>query len=175
MILSDSEILRAYNEGEVTLTPFQKDNLSSCSYNLHLGEEIKVYTEEIIDSMIHNPVKTIIIPKEGAVLRPGILYLGHTQEILGSDKYCFTVKGLSSVARLGLSIDQTANFGGVGFKGQITTELSVIQPLRVYVGMPIAQVVFEEVRGEVVCPYNKSGGNYMNQMGAQESQLFKKF
>jgi len=175
MILSDSEILKEYNAEALHIQKFDKKHLNSCSYTLHLGEGIKVYTDEILDCMVHNNVKEIIIPKEGAVLRPGTLYLGHTEEIVGSDIYSFTIKGLSSLARLGLSIDQTANFGGVGFKGQITTELSVIQPLRVYKGMPIAQIVFEEVKGVVDCPYNKSGGIYMNQVGPQESGFYKKF
>ena len=175
MILSDSEILLAYNDQDLIINPFKKENLNSCSYTLHLGEEIKVYTNEILDCMVHNTVKSLVIPKEGAIIRGERLYLGHTIEVVGSEKYAFTIKGLSSLARLGLSIDQTANFGGVGFQGQITLELSVLQPLKIYKGMPIAQIVFEEVKGVVDCPYNKAGGSYMNQKGAQESKFFKKF
>ena len=54
------------------------------------------------------------------------------------------VNGKSSWARRGLVVHQTAGFIDPGFRGQITLELSNAsrQPIRLWVGQPICQLVF---------------------------------
>ena len=45
-----------------------------------LGPELKIYTDFPLAFDKPNPTKTIEIPKEGFILRPGCLYLGTTIE-----------------------------------------------------------------------------------------------
>jgi dCTP deaminase len=43
----------------------------------------------------------------------------------------------------------------VGFCGHWTLEISVKQPVKVYKGMPIGQLIYFPVEGEIENPYNK--------------------
>ena len=53
--------------------------------------------------------------------------------------------------------------GDVGFDGHWTLEIEVTQPVRIYAGMPIAQILFHTC-GEVEVPYNeKKSAKYRNQ------------
>lgn len=66
-----------------------------------------------------------------------------------------TVVHNSSTGRLGIDIHATAGKGDVGFCGYWTLEISVKQPVRVYAGMPIGQLIYFPVQGEIINPYNK--------------------
>jgi dCTP deaminase len=58
---------------------------------------------------------------------------------------------------LGIDIHATAGIGDVGFKGYWTLELSVTKPVRVYAGMPIGQIIYYQVKGEVINKYDTKG------------------
>ena len=64
------------------------------------------------------------------------------------------LEGKSSVGRLGIDIHATAGKGDVGFCNHWTLEISVKQPVRVYEGMPIGQLIYFEVCGAVLTTYN---------------------
>ncbi|GHU80920.1 hypothetical protein AGMMS49992_34060 [Clostridia bacterium] len=66
-------------------------------------------------------------------------------EIIGSDVYVPMLNGRSSLARLGVSVHLTAGFGDVGFHGSFTLEFTVVNPIRLYPGMEIAQIAFYTV------------------------------
>jgi dCTP deaminase len=59
------------------------------------------------------------------------------------------LEGKSSVGRHGIDIHATAGKGDVGFCNHWTLEISVAQPVRVYTGMPIAQLIYFEVKGSI--------------------------
>ena len=63
-------------------------------------------------------------------------------------------KLLKRVRRLGIDIRATAGKGDVGFCNYWTLEISVKQPVRVYTGMPIGQLIYFEVKGNILTPYN---------------------
>jgi dCTP deaminase len=65
-----------------------------------------------------------------------------TSETIGSNRYAMTMSGTSSVGRLGVYVNVTADLGHVGSIGKWTLELTVIQPVRLYPGMLIGQVAF---------------------------------
>jgi dCTP deaminase len=88
------------------------------------------------------------LPPDGFVLLPKTLYLAATLEIIGSTDYAITLLGRSSLGRLGLFLNITADLGHVGTLSQWTLELSVVQPLRVYSGMRIGQVAFWKAYGK---------------------------
>ncbi len=155
MILSDKRILEEIEKGNIVIEPFRREALGSNSYDVHLGKYLMVYDCDVLDAAKENPVKEIIIPEEGIVLEPGRLYLGVTEEYTESHKHVPFLEGKSSTGRLGIFIHATAGKGDVGFCNHWTLEIFVVQPVRVYAGMPIGQLIFFEVSGEVEVPYNR--------------------
>ncbi len=157
MILSDSAILQAIDIGDIKIEPFNRDNLGSNSYDVCLSKYLATYEQEQLDAKKHNTLKHFEIPDEGFVMMPGELYLGSTIEYTETHKHLPILDGKSSVGRLGIDIHATAGIGDVGFKGYWTLELSVTKPVRVYAGMPIGQIIYYEVEGDVINSYDKKG------------------
>ena len=65
------------------------------------------------------------------------------------------LEGKSSIGRLGIDIHATAGKGDVGFCNTWTLEISVKQPVRIYARMPIGQLIYFEVSGDIRNYYNK--------------------
>ena len=95
------------------------------------------------------------IPDDGCILLPSRTYLGVTLEYTETHQHVPFLEGKSSVGRLGIDIHATAGKGDVGFCNHWTLEISVAQPVRVYHGMPIAQLIYFEVRGEIAMRYDR--------------------
>ncbi len=155
MILSDKQILTEIEKGNILIAPFDRECLGSNSYDVHLSRHLAVYKDAELDAKKHNQIEEIEIPEEGFVLQPGILYLGVTQEYTESHVHIPFLEGKSSTGRLGIHIHATAGKGDVGFCNTWTLEISVIHPVRVYAGMPVGQLIYFEVAGEVINPYNR--------------------
>ncbi|MEN3040074.1 MAG: dCTP deaminase [Bacteroidia bacterium] len=155
MILSDKRILAAIERGDLRIEPFRPEALGSNSYDVHLGPYLRVYAASAL--YIHRPMPSTIlkIPPKGLWLIPGVLYLGSTEEYTESHRYVPFLEGKSSVGRLGIQIHSTASKGDIGFCNHWTLEISVIQPVKVYAGMPIGQLIFFELAGEVATPYSR--------------------
>ncbi|MEO1385590.1 MAG: dCTP deaminase, partial [Bacteroidota bacterium] len=100
-------------------------------------------------------IEEIVIPAEGYVLQPNTLYLGVTEEYTETHGHVPFLEGKSSIGRLGIHIHATAGKGDVGFCNTWTLEITVAQPVRVYGGMPIGQLIYFEVNGEVLNYYNR--------------------
>ena len=100
----------------------------------------------------------------GYLLEPGPqnLILGHTLETVrlplaerldrraeGKPVLAARVEGKSSRARFGLLVHFTAPTIHAGWSGRITLEMMCLgpYPLRLYPGLPICQLIVEEVRG----------------------------
>ena len=106
----------------------------------------------------------------GFVLMPNTLYLGFVRERfearspirlpatdgLFKPTHAVTayvvpmVDGRSTLARLGLTVHETAGFGDYGFEGCFTLEIRACTMMKLYVGMRIAQVSFQTVTPGVV-------------------------
>jgi dCTP deaminase len=177
MILSDSEILKQMAFDDIVIIPFNRDQLGSNSYDVRLGKILKQYCCTFVDASVfyidaspfyidsrnENQVKEFVIPEEGIILQPGKFYLAVTEEYTETHKCVPYLEGKSSLARLGISIHQTAGKGDVGFCGYWTMEITVAIPVRVYAGMKIGQLIYNEVKGEVLTPYNlKESAKYNN-------------
>jgi len=155
MILSDISIKAAIVTGEIVIEPYNSACLGTNSYDVHLSKFLAVYENEVLDAKKHNTIKEIIIPEEGFVIQPGILYLGVTEEYTETHNSVPFLEGKSSVGRLGIDIHATAGKGDVGFCNTWTLEISCVHPVRVYSGMPIGQLIYFSVEGEVENYYNK--------------------
>jgi dCTP deaminase len=162
MILSDSKIKQCIRDGSIVIEPFDESCLGANSYDVHLGEDLAVYKDEILDAKKHNPVTRFKIdPVDGHILLPGKTYLGVTQEYTETHTTVPFLEGKSSVGRLGIDIHATAGKGDVGFCNFWTLEISVHQPVRVYSGMPIGQIIYFTVDGSVETLYrNKTSAKY---------------
>ncbi len=177
-ILSDSAILSAIGKGDIVIAPFNPENLGSNSYDVTLAGTLAVYKNVytgserdkdsgmliprqpsidyiFLDAKKENELDYFDIPEQGIILYPNILYLAVTNEYTESPIYHPRFEGLSSVARLGISVHQTAGYGDVGYCGHWTLEISVVHPVKIYRDMPIGQIDFNTVEGEVLKPYNK--------------------
>ena len=155
MILSDQAILEAMQQGEILIEPFRPECLGTNSYDVHLAKHLAVYEDEVLDARQHNQIRHFEIPEAGFVLQPGKLYLGVTQEYTETHRCVPFLEGKSSVGRLGIDIHATAGKGDVGFCNTWTLEISCTQPVRVYAGMPIGQLIYFEVRGQISNYYNR--------------------
>jgi dCTP deaminase len=169
MILTGAKIQSEVNKKRITISPFFSECLNPNSYNFHLAESLLVYKNEIIDPKVEQPVREIILPDDGFILRPGELYLGSTQEIMGSDYYAPFIYGRSSIGRLGLFVNITAPLGDIGFVGRWTLQLSPVRPTKVYKGMRIGQIFFLKPFGSIEL-YN---GKYQNSTGPRKSEVFR--
>lgn len=169
-MLTGHEIMKQIKKGNIGIEPFNLEQLNPNSYNVRLADRLKVYEPGVIlDPKKNNDCYTeIVIPDYGFVLSPGKLYIGATKEIISSDKFISAIDGRSSIGRLGMQIHLTAGFGDLGFKGTYTLEITVINPVRIYPGLPIAQVYFEKPDGKIDFLYH---GRYQGQIEPTESKI----
>ena len=177
MIQSDKKILEEMKKGTIVITPFDRKYLGSNSYDVHLGKDLAMYEDEILDAKVHNKVRHFEILKDGLILVPSKLYLGVTEEYTESHAHVPFLEGKSSIGRLGIDIHATAGKGDIGFCNTWTLEISVRQPVKVYAGMPIGQLIYFVVDGDVEVLYNKKKGAKYNQRTIKpvESMMWKNF
>lgn len=198
-MLTQSEIKRQMELGNIVISPLRETSLSGPnSCDIHLGNKLLVYKleepkrkpklmdlflrlfgknptqreEEILDIRKKNPTKEIIIPEEGYVLQPGVLYLGETEEYTETYGFIPKIDGVSSAARLGLCIHITAGFGDIGYKGKWTLEITVVHPLRIYPGSRIGQIYYDTPVGEIKDTYH---GKYQGSTGVSASKSFEDY
>ena len=155
MILSDKEIFQEIDKSTIVIEPYDRDCLGTNSYDVHLSKHLATYNDETLDAKKPNSISHFEIGNEGFVLEPGNLYLGVTKEYTETHAHVPFLEGKSSVGRLGIDIHATAGKGDVGFCNTWTLEISVSHKVRVYAGMPIGQLIYFEVRGEIENFYNK--------------------
>ena len=169
MILTGAKIKEQVQNKKIVIDPFVEDQINPNSYNFRLGHSLRVYENKTIDPKVENQTRMIEIPSEGIVLEPDILYLGHTQEVMGSTAYVPIIRGRSSIGRIGLFVHITADLIDIGSINQWTLQLHCVQPVRIYPGMLIGQVTFWKVEGEIVL-YN---GKYQGSRGPMASLIHK--
>ena len=171
MILSGKKIKEELENKKIIIYPFNNENINPNSYNYTLDDYIKVYEEEILDAKKKIKTKTIEIPNDGMILEPNKLYLGCTKEIIGSDYYVPIITGRSSTGRLGLFVQITSDLVDIGFKGKLTLQFCATQPVKIYKGMKIGQVMFWKVFGEA----DLYKGKYQNSEEPRQSEIWRDF
>ena len=177
MILSDTKILEEIEKKNIVIEPFRREKLGTNSYDVHLGKWLAVYEEKILDAKQHNKIKMFEIPDEGFILQPATLYLGVTEEYTETRNFVPFLEGKSSIGRLGIDIHATAGKGDAGFCNNWTLEISVKMPVRIYKGMPIGQLIYFEMDGQVGTSYDKKQSAKYNQRTEfpVESMMYKNF
>ena len=164
MILTDKTIIDEIIEGNIVIEPLAKANIGTNSVDLTLSNKLIMYIDHVLDVREKPQTAEIIIPEEGLILKPGILYLASTVEYTETLRHVPLLHGKSSLARLGLYIHVCAGFGDVGFRGHWTLELAVIQPVKIYPGMKIAQICYHDISEMPYTDYaSKEDAKYNNQ------------
>lgn len=156
-----SQILKGISDGKLSITPWNIDNLNPNSYNVSIGSEIVMYTDSVLDFKVAPKTKVIQIPESGLILHPGRVYLAKTLEYTEINGVVSVLYGRSSAARLGLFVHASAGLGDTGYKGHWTLSLIATQPVKIYPGQSLAQLVFMEPNGSTI----DYSGKYQNNTG----------
>lgn len=196
-VLSGKAILAAIDDGKIKIDPFDHKYMNPASFDLTLGNEVKVYeaaTKEAwwatkamradgralrprrftaFDSKVALTTRSYKIGPEGWLLKPGIGYLMHTRERVWTDSYEPVLDGKSSIGRLFVKVHETAGYGEPGFDGQYTLEVTCVHPVRVYTGMRFCQIRFHTIVGEVVQYSGRYKGSQAK--GAIPSRAWEQF
>lgn len=171
MILTGDTIVNEVKNGKIVIDPFVLEQVNPNSYNFRLGKTLKVYNDYELDTSIPNETTQIIIPENGLVIDPNILYLGCTEETMGSNYYVPIIRGRSSTGRIGLFVHITADLIDIGSINKWTLMLHSVQPVKIYPGMVIGQVTFWTVKGKI----NLYNGKYQGSKEPEASQIYKDF
>lgn len=169
MILTGSEIREQLGDN-IVIDPFDESLLNPNSYNLRLHDELLVYEEIVLDVQRPNRFRRYTIPEEGFILQPNQLYLARTLERTETHNLVPMLEGRSSIGRLGLFVHCTAGFGDVGFCGYWTLEMFAVQPVRIYPRIPVCQIFYHTLTGDVT---EYKSDKYQNNHDIQPSLLFK--
>ncbi len=136
MILTGPCIHEEVQASRIVIEPYRPEAVNPNSYNYRLGERLKHYDEHA-GQFIEIP-----LPDDGYILRPHRMYLGHTQEVIGSSVYAMSLIGRSSMGRLGLFLQLSADLGHTTSCHRWTLEMVATRPIRIYPGMVVGQVSF---------------------------------
>lgn len=180
-VLSDGTIVRLVNEGRIGIDPWDPSQVQPASLDLRLGDSFRVFHNHrasVID--LRDPPEGLteevrIGPDEPFVIHPGEFCLGRTLERVElPDDIVARIEGRSSLGRLGLIVHATAGFCDPGWRGTLTLEFNNLTrvPIRLYAGLPIAQLSFMTLDAPALRPYGHEqlGSHYQGQVEATESR-----
>ncbi|MFB6117275.1 dCTP deaminase [Halosegnis sp.] len=185
MILSDADILRRLEAGDLVVEPLDDPEIQiqPASVDLRLGEEFLEFQHANI-SCIHPDseeevakyIEETTVPNgDDYVLHPGDFVLGTTVERVEIPPDLIAhVEGRSSLGRLAIVVHATAGLCDPGYEGQITLELSNLgrAPVALTPGMRISQLTFTELKSPADRPYgSERGSKYQGQSGPQASRI----
>lgn len=175
MIFTDAKIKQSIDEGQIVIDPYDPSCLGTNSYDVHLGKYLATYKDRVLDAKQHNEIEHFEMEESGYIIVPGVLYLGVTIEYTETHNAVPFLEGKSSVGRLGIDIHATAGKGDVGFCNTWTLEISCVQPVKLYPGMPIGQLIYFGIDGDIINYYNKKKNAKYNDKTVKpvESMMWK--
>lgn len=176
MILCNRELHEALDDGRLIIRPEPSPRLPTegieCPYGTHavdltLADEISIPKPglfvldltrrgSLAEFLVQHSDRKKIDADQGYILEPNRFLLSKTREwielpILRDRDVCLAarIEGKSSRARCGLLVHFTAPTVHPGFKGTLTLEIINLgpSPIMLRPGMPIAQLIVEEVKG----------------------------
>ncbi|SNZ13494.1 dCTP deaminase [Natronoarchaeum philippinense] len=185
MILSDADILRRLEAGDLVIDPLDDPDIQiqPASVDLRLGREFLEFQRTNIPCIHPNSSQevdeyvseTVVDEDDEFILHPGDFVLGTTKERVEiPDDLIAHVEGRSSLGRLAIVVHATAGLCDPGYKGQITLELSNLgaAPVALAPGMRISQLTFTELSTPADRPYGaERGSKYQEQSGPQASKI----
>ena len=177
MILSNIEIQKAMGEGRLVIEPEplprRPEKGEYCPYDTH-AVDLRLYSEltvpqpgphlydvterGVLSGVIAGYSQRVALTEENPYpLKPQQFILGRTLERVelpvdkGTPHLAARIEGKSSRARCGLMVHFTSPTVHPGWAGPLTLEMINLGPMTLLLrpGMPIAQLIIEEVRGEI--------------------------
>lgn len=151
--------------GEISVQPFDESWVRAAGILLHLGEKL-LKTQVGIDVDVKNGIvpgfdEIIITEEKPYRLMPGEFILGATfQSVTVGARFGCLIEGRSTLARVGLTIVQTAMLVYPGHRDRpITLELANHgpNPILLYPRMKIARVALIELRTPAKELYDDAG------------------
>lgn len=172
-VLSDKEILELNEDGILISTKISASQVQPNSIDLCLGNTWqKIKETDIIDP--HKEVEYEYGRFHGEyIIQPGEFILMDSRDYFNIPNGIIGfVQGRSSIARLGLQIEQ-AGLVDAGFYGTITFEMlnQTKYPIKVYEGMRIAQAYFFYARYALDVYGAGKKSKYSGQTGATGSRI----
>lgn len=169
-MLSNEDIKLAVSSGELKFEPFDDEWVRSAGVTLHLGEQIiKPLAGKVVDvknGVVPDYTETKITDNAPYALKPGEFVLAATwQRVSVGPSLGFFIEGRSTLARVGLTIVQTAMLVYPGHRGRaVTLELANHGPntILLYPRMKIARVALFQLKTPSTQQYDDDG-KYRNQ------------
>ncbi len=184
-MLSDRDILKEMKAGEIKIDPFEPEQLQSVGYDLRLYKQVRFMR---IGDVTHLDVKEKFeitdlydIGYGGEVIvRPGEMLLGATHECVSLGKNVAGIlTGRSSLSRIGLVVDTGGGMIAPGHDAHITFAIrnTFAMPIKIYVGMKIAQISFVKLSSPVMAAYGsrKLKSKYKDKEFPGASKIWKDF
>ena len=185
MILSDRDILKSLKSKRIKISPplDLKTQLGSCSVDLRLGKQFRVFNHSKMAYIDPNNPKlgtdmmTEISLKSGEpfILQPGDFVLATTiEKIELPDDLIGRLEGRSSLGRLGIVVHSTASIFDPGWSGVVVMELGNMgrMPVALYPNMRICSMTFEELTSPAAVPYTKKKlAKYVGQKAPEASRI----
>lgn len=173
MILSGKEIEQQLKLGKIDISPFDSSLVNPNSYNYRISNQLYEVVDSPLDAHKKSEAIKIEFNDDGYILQPNKLYLSSTYEEIGSSEFVVSLIGRSSIGRLGLYLQITADMSQLGAKHCWTLELHVVQPVKIYPGMKIGQVSFWTVAGDTALRYSNKESNYAEYSHPQISNYYE--
>lgn len=162
---SNEDIIRALETGDLVVEPLVPAMVKAAGLTLHLGSTLlRPLPGMVVDVRSKVPPKfeTIVISAdEPYQLEPGGFILGHTYELVTvGSKLGFFIEGRSTLARIGLTIVQTAMLVYPGHEARaVTLELANHgpNPVLLYHRMKVARAAIFELKTPSTIHYDQNG------------------
>lgn len=185
MILSDRDIKKEIENGNIIIKPFDHRNIQPSSVDIRLDSKFLLFRNThhaYIDPKkdMQGLTKMIDIKGKPLILHPGEFILANTLEHISMPKnLAGKLEGKSSLGRIGLIIHATAGFVDPGWRGNLTLELSNVAklPIKLYPGMKIGQISFLRMSSDVEKPYGSPelGSKYRDSQEPVGSKYHEEF
>lgn len=172
MILSDKTIKSLLQNGTLSISPLEDDQIQPASVDIRLGNTFSIVEDSSTGILTFtNKIAYKEMQAETYLLLPGQFVLATTKEYISlPDDLTAFVEGRSSLGRMGLFI-QNAGWVDPGFSGEITLELFNANrcAIELQAGRRIGQLVFARMDQAALQPYR---GKYQGQRGATGSKVY---
>ncbi|GAB3594728.1 Deoxycytidine triphosphate deaminase [Corynebacterium faecale] len=186
MLLSDRDIRKAIDSGDLGIDPFDPELIQPSSIDVRMDRYFRVFNNSKythIDPKLNQDELTSLVEVEKGdafVLHPGEFVLAATLEKFTLPNHLAgRLEGKSSLGRLGLLTHSTAGFIDPGFSGHITLELSNVAnlPITLWPEMKVGQLAMFQMSSPAETPYGsgKLGSKYQGQRGPTPSKGYLNF